>query len=148
MILIICNTRIILIRNTKVIIIFYLTFLNLIHQILIYFKLVCNRFFSHNYATLAKYGTNGKDYQILRNDSLFNGNEKAEGYFKHNNCIEKTHSRFCLPCASLVFNETFNKYNRHMQTFIVQIDCLFLLKEGQKIPQTIHTQFNHNSDHK
>ena len=35
-----------------------------------------------------------------------------------------------------------------MQTLIAQIDCLFLLKEGQMIPQTIHTQFNHDSDHK
>ncbi len=102
-ILIICNTRIIVIHNIKVIIIFYLTFLNLVHQILTYFKLICNRFFSRNYAALAKYGTKGKDYQILQNDSLFNGNEKAEGYFKHNNCVKKTHSRFCPPCVSLVF---------------------------------------------
>jgi len=35
-----------------------------------------------------------------------------------------------------------------MQTLITQINCLFLLKEGQEIPQTIRTQFNHNSDHK
>jgi len=95
-----------------------------------YFKLVCNRFFSRNYTTLVKYGTNSKDYQILWNDSLFNDNEKAEGYFKHNNCIGKTHSRFCLPYASLVFNEVFNKHNHRMQTLITQIDCLFLLKEG------------------
>jgi len=97
---------------------------------------------------LAKYETNGKDYQILRNDSLFDGNEKAEGYFKHNNYVGKTHSRFCPLCASLVFNKAFNKHNCHMQTLITQINCLFLLKEGQEIPQTIRTQFNHNSDHK
>lgn len=28
-----------------------------------------------------------------------------------------------------------------------QIDCLFLLKEGQVNPQTIRSQFNHDSDH-
>ncbi|EXX61378.1 hypothetical protein RirG_171690 [Rhizophagus irregularis DAOM 197198w] len=49
-------------------------------------------------------------------------------------------------CASLAFNESFNKRNRRMKTLIVQIDCLFLLKEGQEIPQIIHNQFNHSSD--
>ncbi|CAB4445008.1 unnamed protein product [Rhizophagus irregularis] len=33
-----------------------------------------------------------------------------------------------------------------MQTLLAQIDCLFLLKEGQEVPQSFHTQFNHNSD--
>lgn len=83
---------------------------------------------------MAKYGTKGKNYQILRNDTLFDGNEKAEGYFKHDNCMGKTHSQFCSQCASLASNEAFNKRNRRMQVLIVQIDCLFLLKEGQVIP--------------
>jgi hypothetical protein len=95
---------------------------------------------------LAKYGTKGKNYQILRNDTLLDGNEKAEGYFKRDNCTGKTYSRFCSPCASLASNESFNKRNRRMQTLIAQIDCLFLLREGQEIPQILRTQFNHASD--
>ena len=83
---------------------------------------------------MAKYGTKGKDYQILRNDTLLDGNEKAEGYFKHDRCTGKTYSRFCSPCGSLASNESFNKRNRRMQTLFAQIDCLFLLKEGQEIP--------------
>ncbi|CAI2189540.1 6669_t:CDS:2, partial [Funneliformis geosporum] len=73
---------------------------------------VCNGFFSYNYAVLAKYGTKGKNHQILQNDALFDGNEKAEGYFKHDNCMEKTCSQFCSQCASLASNEAFNKRNR------------------------------------
>ncbi|CAB4409102.1 unnamed protein product [Rhizophagus irregularis] len=107
---------------------------------------VCNGFFSHNYAALAKYGTKGKNYQILRNDTLLDGNEKTEGYFKHDSCKGKTYSQFCSSCASLASNESFNKRNRRMQTLLAQIDCLFLLKEGQEVPQSFRTQFNHNSD--
>lgn len=40
------------------------------------------------------------------------------------------------------------KLSTNVQTLIVQIVCLFLFKEGQVIPQTIRSQFNHYSDHK
>ncbi|CAI2171939.1 9954_t:CDS:2 [Funneliformis geosporum] len=97
-------------------------------------------------ADKTKYETKDKNYQILRNDSLFDGDERAEEYFKHDNCRGKTYSRFCSPCAFLAHNEAFNKVNRCMQILIAQIVCLLLLKEGQEIPQIISNQFNHNSD--
>ncbi|CAB4444986.1 unnamed protein product [Rhizophagus irregularis] len=50
-------------------------------------------------------------------------------------CKGKTYSRFCSSYASLASNESFNKRNRRMQTLLAQIDCLFLLKEGQEVPQ-------------
>ncbi|CAI2175721.1 17612_t:CDS:2, partial [Funneliformis geosporum] len=64
-------------------------------------------------ADKTKYETKDKNYQILRNDSLFDGDERAEEYFKHDNCRGKTYSRFCSPCAFLAHNEAFNKVNRY-----------------------------------
>ncbi|CAG8834438.1 31328_t:CDS:2, partial [Gigaspora margarita] len=74
-----------------------------------------------------KYRTKGNNYQILRDDVLFDSIEKAKGYFKYKNCIGKTQARFC-------------SRNHHIQTFIAQIDSLILLKEGKEIPQKFYNK--------
>ncbi|CAG8795694.1 17903_t:CDS:2, partial [Gigaspora rosea] len=82
-----------------------------------------------------------KNKSELKDDALFDGVEKAEGYFKHKNCIGKTRAQFCSVCATLVDNEAFQKRNHRIQTLIAQIDSLILLKEGKEIPQKFYSQF-------
>ncbi|GES81354.1 hypothetical protein GLOIN_2v1844827 [Rhizophagus clarus] len=91
--------------------------------------------------TLARYRTSTDKYKILRDDDLFDKNVKAYEYIKSNKCEGYTTSKYCFKCGILTQTDAVQKRNRHYQKLIAQIDCLFLLKEGQPIPASIISQF-------
>ncbi|UZO07154.1 uncharacterized protein OCT59_027449 [Rhizophagus irregularis] len=102
---------------------------------------VCHGFYSKSFAALARYGTSTDKYKILRDDNLFDKNVKAHGYIKSNECEGYTTSKYCSKCGILAQMDAVQKRNRRYQELIAQIDCLFLLKEGQPIPASIISQF-------
>lgn len=90
---------------------------------------------------MARYGTSTNNYKILRDDDLFDKNVKMHGYIKSNECEGYTTSKYYSKCDNLAQIKAVQKRNRRYQELIVQIDCLFLLKEGQPIPANIISQF-------
>jgi len=105
---------------------------------------VCYSFYSKSFAALARYGTSTDKYKILRDDDLFDKNVKAHGYIKSNECEGYTTSKYCSKCGILAQTDAVQKRNRRYQELTAQIDCLFLLKEGQPIPASIISQFGNS----
>ncbi|CAG8729295.1 4066_t:CDS:2 [Cetraspora pellucida] len=73
------------------------------------------------------------NYKILCNDDLFDKNVKAYRYIQSKQYERYTTSKYCSKCSILSQLESVQKRNQCYQELIAQIDCLFILKEEQKI---------------
>ncbi|RIB13069.1 hypothetical protein C2G38_2041274 [Gigaspora rosea] len=104
-------------------------------------KKVCYGFYSKSFAVLARYGTSTDNYKILRDDDLFDGKVKAHRYIQSKQCEGYTMSKYCSKYSILPQLESVQKRNQRYQELIAQIDCLFILKEGQSIPASFISRF-------
>ncbi|CAG8752858.1 45671_t:CDS:2, partial [Gigaspora margarita] len=76
-----------------------------------------------------------------KDDDLFGEKVKAHGYIQSKLCEGYTMSKYCSKCSILPQVESVQKRNQHYQELIAQIDCLFILKEGQSIPASFISYF-------
>ncbi|RIA84534.1 hypothetical protein C1645_832096 [Glomus cerebriforme] len=107
---------------------------------------VCHGFFSLKYAALAKYGVANNGYKILRDDNLYIGHERAEGYFQSDACKGKIYpnENYCNSCAKLSPLAELRKHALRMEILIAQIDCLLMLYHGQTIPTNMVTKYQNS----